>query len=430
MEKLINLDFLRNCGGFPGKTYPFHFPDRFTSFGKLLSISVSLILLLACDNNNKNIEEYKEINEGIKLEYAPDKRIAIYDISLIPFKGSVLLKGESDQPKALEKLKQELRNRDVHFIDSTSLLPDQSVGDFKYGVVNNSVANIRSKPKHSAELATQALLGTGVKVLKKSGSFYLIQVPDGYISWVDKGGVVLMNGSDYLTWSNTDKIIYTKTVGNVFQNENEDLTVLADIVLGAQLKYVDHGSDFFKVEFPDKRIGYVKKNEAQLYNDWLQQVRPSGELLENYARGLLGSPYLWGGTSTKGMDCSGFTKTVYLLNGFIIPRDASQQIQAGQQVDENLNFEGLEKGDLMFFGTKATAKNKQRVTHVAIWLGNGRGEFIHSAGLVRLSSIDPESEYYDEPNKNRYLGSKRYLGNSHPLIADLKTADLFPDIKP
>ena len=133
-------------------------------------------------------------------------------------------------------------------------------------------------------------------------------------------------------------------------------------------------------------------------------MEPSGELLEKYARDFLGSPYLWGGTSTKGMDCSGFTKTVYLLNGFIIPRDASQQIHAGEVVDEHLNFEGLEKGDLMFFGTKATDNNEQRVTHVGIWLGNGKGEFIHSASKVRLSSIDPESKYYDEPNKNRYLG--------------------------
>ena len=103
---------------------------------------------------------------------------------------------------------------------------------------------------------------------------------------------------------------------------------------------------------------------------------------------MLGVPYLWGGTSPKGNDCSGFTKTVYLMNGFVIPRDASQQVTAGKIVDENLKFEGLEKGDLMFFGTPAKDGKKQRVTHVGIWLGNGKGEFIHSASNVHLSSVN------------------------------------------
>ena len=108
------------------------------------------------------------------------------------------------------------------------------------------------------------------------------------------------------------------------------------------------------------------------------------------------------------------------MNGFIIPRDASQQVNAGQIVDANLQFEGLEKGDLLFFGKKATPEKRQRVTHVGIWLGNGKGEFIHASGNVHISSIDDYQPNYDEFNKNRYLGSKRYLGVKDDLIIDLK----------
>ena len=429
MKKLIFSDLLNKFRFFLVNSNSFPIPNNMKSSVKFLPLLASLFLLFSCDTPSKNIDKYIAISEEVKKTYAPDKRVAVYDISITPLEDFILLKGESDQPEAVEELKQELSHYDIQIIDSIILLPDASVGEFKYAVVNNSVANIRSNPKHSAELATQALMGTGVKVLKIEDSFYLIQVPDGYISWVDYGGVVLMNESDYIEWNGAEKVIYTKTVGNVYQDENDNPTILSDIVLGAQLKFLNQESDFFKVEYPDKRIGYIKKNEAQLYNDWIQQVQPTGEQLEKYARNLLGSPYLWGGTSTKGMDCSGFTKTVYLLNGFIIPRDASQQFQAGKGVDENLNFEGLEKGDLMFFGTKAIDQNEQRVTHVGIWLGNGKGEYIHSASKVRLSSINPESVYYDEPNKNRYLGSKRYLGNPHKLITNLKTDKILKEIE-
>jgi cell wall-associated NlpC family hydrolase len=120
------------------------------------------------------------------------------------------------------------------------------------------------------------------------------------------------------------------------------------------------------------------------------------------------------------MDCSGFTKMVYLMNGFVIPRDASQQINAGKIVDNKLDFADLQKGDLLFFGTTATEEKKQRVVHVAIWLGNEKMEFIHASGNVHVSSMDENQPNFDEMNKNRYLGSRRYLGIKDKNIIDLK----------
>lgn len=108
------------------------------------------------------------------------------------------------------------------------------------------------------------------------------------------------------------------------------------------------------------------------------------------------------------------------MNGFIIPRDASQQIHAGKIIDKNLDFSDLQKGDLLFFGKKATAGKKQRVTHVGIWLGNDKMEFIHSSGNVHISSMDSLQNNYDSFNKNRYLGSRRYLNTSDKAIKKLQ----------
>ncbi|MDZ7612806.1 MAG: NlpC/P60 family protein [Flavobacteriaceae bacterium] len=105
------------------------------------------------------------------------------------------------------------------------------------------------------------------------------------------------------------------------------------------------------------------------------------------------------------------------MNGYVIPRDASQQIFAGKVVDPHMKFEGLEKGDLLFFGNKASAEKKQKVTHVGIWLGGG--EFIHASKQVRISSIDPASALFDKTNQERYLGSRRYLDQKDPQIQNL-----------
>ena len=80
----------------------------------------------------------------------------------------------------------------------------------------------------------------------------------------------------------------------------------------------------------------------------------------------------------------------------------------------------LEKGDLLFFGRKATLEKKQRVTHVGIWLGNDKMEFIHASGNVHLNSMDSNQSNYDEFNRNRYIGSKRYLGVVDEKIINLK----------
>lgn len=392
--------------------------------------TILLVVLFACDQSNKQVlEAIQTLNDSIKQSYAPDKRVAVYTLSLSEQANQIQISGETDQPQALSSLIDLLKARGMEIKNEAIILPDSSVGQWKQAVVNNSVANIRSNARHSAELATQAILGTPLKVLKIKGDFYLVQTPDGYISWVDHGGVTLMSSEEFKSWQMATKVVFTKGFGYVYKELNNELDKTGDMVLGAQLLLIEEMPAYYKVQYPDKRQGYLKKSESEEYHTWIQEVQPSGELVELYAKELMGAPYLWGGTSSKGMDCSGFTKTVYFMNGYIIPRDASQQIMAGKDADPQFTLENLQKGDLMFFGKKATDSTKQRVTHVAIWIGNNQGVFIHASGRVKLGSIDPDSKYYDEFNINRYLGSRRYLGQKDNAIIDLKLMDSETRIK-
>ena len=384
------------------------------------SIVILFVFFLSCGKSIKTVTKVENMYSKIKKELAPDKRTELFDIQFHLLNGAIILKGETTSKKALSRLQDSLKYSQVNFKSEVRILPDSSLENRQFAIAKNSVINIRSNPKHSAELGTQGLLGMTLRVLDKKGDFYRIQTPDNYISWVDKGGIQRMNKRDFDLWNASKKVLFTNNVGHVFASKNKNSTIISDITLGGVLKYVSEDASFYKVTYPDNRTGFIKKNEAIIYGSWLKNLKNTPENIEVIAKKMNGFPYLWGGTSTKGMDCSGFTKMVYLMNGYIIPRDASQQINAGKTIDYHLKFEGLKKGDLLFFGKKATADSKQRVTHVGIWLGNKKMEFIHSSGNVHISSMHPEQPNYDDFNRNRYIGSKRYLTVVDKDIVNLK----------
>src|SRR5690606_21453721 len=296
---------------------------------------------------------------------------------------------------------------DIQYQTEVAVLPDASLSGFHHGVVTLSVANLRSQPKHSAELSTQTTLGTPISVLKEDNGWYLIQTPDQYLSWVDAAGIALMDEQAVNRWSSSKKTVFTPMTGYVYGDKNEE-TIVSDVVAGNILEQVQPGSDYTEVKLPDGRAGFVKSQFLIPYEEWISTRNTSPANLIATAKSMMGSPYLWGGTSIKGTDCSGFTKTIFFLNGKIIPRDASQQILEGEEVDRDRNWDNLQVGDLLFFGVPATADSRERVVHVGMWIGNN--SFIHSRGRVRISSFDPQSEHYDEYELNRYLRTKRIVG--------------------
>lgn len=365
-----------------------------------IPIVVCLIAVLFSCKNSDNNEQVNKLIEGKRAEIAPDKRVALWDLD---FEGDSL-KGETDQPEALEDLIDELKSQQINFTDAVLRLPDASLGEKNKALVTISVANIRSHPKHSAELATQALMGTPLNVLKEDDGWFLVQTPDGYLSWVDRAGIHLMTEEELENWYKEPKIVFTSLIGYVWKSEAQQ-EMVSDLVAGDILTIQEETNDHFKVTLPDGRQGWISADEAQDWDSWISSRSTAPEKLISTAKQMMGTPYLWGGTSIKGVDCSGFTKTIYYLNGQIIPRDASQQINEGELVDADKNWDKLQVGDLLFFGVKGTEEKKERVVHVGMWIGNG--EFIHSRGLVRISSFDPENPNYDEYELGRYLRTKR-----------------------
>lgn len=382
-------------------------------------------LLLGCAPEELEEDPLATQIAQIKTEFAPDKRVALFDISAINNKERYVLSGESDLPEAIASLKERLWSENIDFVDSIQLLPSPDLQGMTQGVIRISVANLRSKPAHSAELATQATLGTPVKVLKKENEWYYIQTPDKYLSWVDAGGLEIMDTAQAEQWKSATKLIYTNTFGHSYSLPNSNSQVVSDLVAGNILEILETEANFYTVRYPDGRQAHVYQAEGKPYNEWLEALSPNGETLVSTSKTLMGLPYLWGGTSPKGVDCSGFTKTIFFLNGMVIPRDASQQVHTGKPIDSTRNFESLERGDLLFFGRKATDSTKEKVVHVGMWIGDN--EFIHSSGQVRISSMDKEAENFDEYNLNRYLRTKRLLQEEDKGLINLTQTPVFRD---
>ncbi len=365
----------------------------------LLLFLVSMMYSCVSGNENSTVSQWIE---DLRAEVAPDKRIALWDLTF----ANDSLKGETDQLEGLDTLLSRMRDEKIEFTDAVTRLPDAALEGKTKALVTISVANIRSQPRHSAELATQALLGTPLSVLKKSDSWYLVQTPDRYLSWVDQAGIHLMTEPELEHWYREPKVVFNGFTGHALNSPRNGERV-TDLVAGNILTLIEESENYLHISLPDGRTGWIPSDSAQPWDLWTASRSTSSENLIATAKTMMGVPYLWGGTSVKGVDCSGFTKTVFYLNGQIIPRDASQQVREGEEIDTAKDWDKLQVGDLLFFGSKATADRPERVVHVGMWIGDG--QFIHSRGLVRISSFDPESPHYDEYELNRYLRTKRII---------------------
>lgn len=376
---------------------------------------------LANAQNDSTI--YKSILQTIesnKPKFAPDKRTKLLELINVDIKNNKYTI-QTTEKEVLPILKQELKQFSPSI--KYQLLPDTSVQDKKQGIIQLSVANLRSKPGHSEELATQVLLGTKLDLLQKTRSDYRVRTPEGYIAWVPTSSVTAMDSLTFVDWQKSPKLIYTNEFGKSFSKPDQKSIRVSDLVYGNILTLTKENKNFYEVKYPDGRIAFIPKDEAITFDNWLKTRKLTAENIINSAKSMMGLPYLWGGTSVKGVDCSGFTKTSFYMNGYVIPRDASQQVLAGDEVQildqngkfsEELALKNLKPADLLFFAGGKTS----RITHVALYIGNG--EFIHSAGTVRINSMLKNAHNYDDFQTRTLVSAKRYIGSQDPQIKSIK----------
>lgn len=344
----------------------------------------------------------QQIIDSNRMQFAPDRRTAIDQVDVLTSEGKIVLKGITDNPAAKKALTDSLKAFNVSFIDSINVLPDASLGDQIWGLTTLSVSNMRVHPAEAAEMATQALMGMPLKVLEYKNGWYRVQTPDQYIGWMESTGLKRMTESELNRWKKSNRYVFNQISGNAFDSPDRKATEISDLVLGDIFEVLSETKGFLKIQIPDGRVGYVRKKDCIRIEEWAN-IKPEAPAVISTAKKLLGLPYLWGGTSTKSVDCSGLVKTSYYSQGVILARDASQQARYGNHPDFS-DFHNLQPGDLLFFGRSA-----QHITHVALFMGDGR--FIHSSGFVHINSLDPNDQLFSSSLLKILVASGRVLNS-------------------
>jgi len=376
---------------------------------KKITFFFILSVLLSCQNKQgqaDNLKRTQLIVKQIQQKLLPDKRDGILDIQLEKHQDTIVLNGATNLPKIKKTIIKALKNNKIAFNDRIKLLPDEKFKN-QVGITRLSVANLRVLPKHSAELVTQTLMGMPVKIFEEKNGFYHVKTPEGYYAWVDAAGIIILNKTFNENWLQKPKIIITASYGKSRREPYTDALPVSDYVLNDVFVLIEKKDNYTLVEYPDGRQAFINNEDYMRLSDFkalIQQATTTDLITE--AKQYLGIPYLWGGTSVKALDCSGFTKNLFAQFGYLLPRDASQQAKIGKPVTITDDFKNLQPGDLLFFGTKKNGHD--RITHVALHLGQGR--IIHATGEVKIESLNPADKNFNPDRRKTLLQARRVFG--------------------
>jgi hypothetical protein len=271
-----------------------------------------------------------------------DPKCSVFDVKSEDKGGTVSLSGEVSMPEYKTGLENVLHTLGFFRIENTiRILPDPALGDFAYAVVTSETLSMKRSPREKSEQLNLLVKGAPVWLMK-----------------MDKTGryFLIQSTDGYIGWSDA-----------------KDLSRMT-----------------------------LKKWTA--YRKVMRDETASRERLTAIAAPLMGIPYVWGGTTNQGMDCSGFTQYIYRQRGINIPRDADQQSNVGEIVAFRGYMDNLCVGDLLFF-----ASNTGRIGHVAISLGGM--DYLQSSheNGVHLSSFDNASSNYDAHADERFVFARRIL---------------------
>ncbi|OCX53616.1 hypothetical protein BEL04_04800 [Mucilaginibacter sp. PPCGB 2223] len=251
----------------------------------------------------------------------------------------------------------------------------------EYGIANLAIAPLRAQPKHAAEQVSQLLFGETFEIMERFENWLrVINAFDGYEGWLNELQYASIDAETYQKLSQ-NKPVTTRTFATAALKEGDSSIIY--LPFGSTLPFLNNGK-------------ITAGNET-----FTVDTQGNVDTLLEIAYSFINSPYLWGGRTHFGIDCSGFAQAVMRTQGVSLRRDAWQQAEQGEVVDF---LQNATLGDLAFFDN-----DEGRITHVGIMLNNEM--IIHASGKVKINQIDGQGIYAPEQKKytHKLRIIKRYL---------------------
>ena len=248
----------------------------------------------------------------------------------------------------------------------------------QFGISDLSIIQVRSNPLHQSEQVTQLIFGDTYEIVGKQGDWVkIITDYDTYQGWISANQCRLLIDKQYFALKN-EPLIVTHDLISYISRKDDSLKAKQAILAGSRLPFYKNG------------VFTIGNNEYTITD---KVILPEHHLnlkdsINNLALPWLNAPYLWGGRSVFGVDCSGFTQTIFKQLGVKLMRDAYQQAESGEMI--NFILEGR-CGDLAFFDNE-----DKKIIHTGILLSNE--EIIHASGKVRIDKIDHYGIFNVEKN--------------------------------
>lgn len=357
-------------------------------------------------------EPLHELVEHTRRRHLGGTRIAYSNISIEHQHDIVRVSGDVLDRRAADGFMQALRIQAPHVNWRDELTPLVQGPDYHWAINQRAVADVRREPRLFSECVTQALFGEAIEVLRYQDHWAFVRLSDGYLGWMYSDPLQVCSHEAAQSYSAQTTHVVKHPLAPCYAHPSgaphEQVAVLP---FGVHVQAEAQDGPMQRIRWPDGRIRWICTADLELHKHVPPHSRAGLRSVMAWVDRLIGTPYLWGGKTPWGYDCSGLVQVIYRCIGVHLRRDSDQQWEQGASVP----FEEISFGDLLFFDNDvpATALAKEgpnRVTHVAI--ATSPTEFIHAmsrgGGVIR-SSFDPRSPLHQPTFKQRFVGARFYL---------------------
>lgn len=343
----------------------------------------------SCSNDRPTPEMAVRIVEKLNQAYFFDSRVWKQDIQARVADNIVTLTGETFYPQAVRGAIRNLKSAGFDSIVSeVNFLPEMLPDGKNFAVVTVHHVMGRYKPVEKKQEATELIYGDMVRIIRQVDDQYQVQSPEGYLAYIPTN---TLRRLDTLDWNRYHQGPFAKFRQNVPLKNGEIISIGSRLpYLGNSTVLLADGREYTLDSGVDFRVFSPENNPVR------KEILAAGEQ-------YLGLPYVWGGRSGEGADCSGFTQGAFSLNGIYLPRDTDEMSIVGQFIGFPGWYDALIPGDLIFY-----TSGRRLITHVAIYYGDGK--VIQSAGSgVHIASMDPAAPDYEERLLRDFAFAKRIL---------------------